>query len=74
MSNNPFEYTQLFNDNLTKPIKNLLIMNLSAFLSMVKTTTETVNAANQMFSEILHNLYKKGSESLQKIILNYIMR
>lgn len=66
MSNNPFEYMQLLNDNFTKNLKNLPMMDFSAFSNMVKNTTEAVNATNQMFSENLQNLYKKGSESLQK--------
>lgn len=65
MNNNPFEFMQsLINyDNFAKNIPN---MDFSSFSNMMKNTTEAINATNQMASESLQSIFKRGSDSLQK--------
>ena len=65
MNNNPFEYMQSFMnyDNFTK---NMQSTDFSSFSNMIKNTTEAINSTNQMVSESLQSIFKRGSDSLQK--------
>ena len=65
MNNNPFEYMQSFMnyDNFTKNVQST---DFSSFSNMIKNTTEAINSTNQMMSENLQSIFKRGSDSLQK--------
>ena len=50
-------------DNFTKNVQST---DFSSFSNMIKNTTEAINSTNQMMSENLQSIFKRGSDSLQK--------
>ena len=66
--NNPFEYMQSFmkNENFTKNMKDMPNMDFSSASNMMKSTAEAINSTNQMASESVQSIVKRGADSLQK--------
>jgi hypothetical protein len=67
-NNNPFEYMQSFmkNENFTKNMKDMPNMDFSSASNMMKSTAEAINSTNQMASESVQSIVKRGADSLQK--------
>ena len=67
-NNNPFEFFQGFinQDNLAKSMKWMPNMDLSAVTNMVKESAEAINNAQQLVSESLQSIVKRGADSFQK--------
>jgi len=67
-NNNPFEYMQSFmkNENFTKNMKDMPNMDFSSASTMMKSTAEAINSTNQMASESVQSIVKRGADSLQK--------
>jgi hypothetical protein len=67
-NNNPFEYMQSFmkNENFTKNMKDMPNMDFSSASNMMKGTAEAINSTNQMASESVQSIVKRGADSLQK--------
>jgi phasin family protein len=67
-NNNPFEFFQsLMNQEaFTKSMQGMPNVDLSSFSAAMKNTTEAVSSTNQMVSENMQSIFKRGSEALQK--------
>jgi phasin family protein len=67
-NNKPFEFFQSFmnQENLTNSMKWMPNMDLAALGNMVKETTETITSANQLISDTVQSITKRGSDSFQK--------
>jgi len=67
-NNKPFEFFQSFmnQENLTNSMKWMPNMDLSALGNMVKETAETITSANQLISDTVQSITKRGSDSFQK--------
>jgi phasin family protein len=53
-------------ENLTNSMKWMPNMDLAALGNMVKETTETITSANQLISDTVQSITKRGSDSFQK--------
>jgi hypothetical protein len=67
-NNNPFEFFQsiLNQEAFTKSMQGMPNVDLSSFSAAMKNTTEAVSSTNQMVSENMQSIFKRGSEALQK--------
>ena len=67
-NNKPFEFFQSFmnQENLTNSMKWMPNMDLAALGNMVKETAETITSANQLISDTVQSITKRGSDSFQK--------
>ena len=67
-NNNPFEYMQSFmkNENFAKNMKDMPNMDFSSASNIMKGTAEAINSTNQMASESVQSIVKRGADSLQK--------
>lgn len=68
MKNNPFEQMQSFMnfENFTKNMQGMPYMDFSSAQNLIKSTSETISLTNQMASESMQSIFKRGSDSLQK--------
>jgi hypothetical protein len=53
-------------ENLTNSMKWMPNMDLAALGNMVKETAETITSANQLISDTVQSITKRGSDSFQK--------
>lgn len=67
-NNNPFEFFQsiLNQEAFTKSMQGMLNVDLSSFSAAMKNTTEAVSSTNQMVSENMQSIFKRGADALQK--------
>jgi phasin family protein len=67
-NNNPFEFFQsLMNQEaFTKSMQGTPNIDMSSFSASMKNTAETLSSTNQMVSENMQSIFKRGSEALQK--------
>lgn len=67
-NNNPFEFFQSFmsQENLTKSMKWMPNMDMTSFGSMVKETAEVITSTNQLISDTVQSIAKRGADSFQK--------
>lgn len=65
---NPFEFMQsmMNQDNYMKNFKGFESMNFGAAPEVMKKNMEVLTSANQMASESLQTIMKRGSDSFQK--------
>ncbi len=63
-----FEFFQSFanQENLTKSMKWMPNMDSSSFSDMLKETNEIISSSNQLISETVQSIAKRGSDSFQK--------
>ena len=67
-NNNPFEFFQsiLNQEAFTKSMQGMPNVDLSSFSAAMKNTTEAVSSTNQMVSENMQSIFKRGADALQK--------
>ena len=67
-NNNPFEFFQsLMNQEaFTKSMQGMPNLDMSSFSATMKNTAEAVASTNQMVSENMQSIFKRGSDALQK--------
>jgi len=67
-NNNPFEFFQsiLNQEAFTKSMQGMSNVDLSSFSAAMKNTTEAVSSTNQMVSENMQSIFKRGADALQK--------
>ena len=67
-NNSPFEFFQSFmnQENLTKSMKSMPNIDMAAFGNMIKETTEAITSANQLISDTVQSITKRGTDSFQK--------
>ena len=67
-NNKAFEFFQSFTnqENLTKSMKWMPNMDSSSFSDMLKETNEIISSSNQLISETVQSIAKRGSDSFQK--------
>ncbi|GAB4169422.1 MAG: hypothetical protein Tsb006_7510 [Rickettsiaceae bacterium] len=67
-NNNPFEYMQSFmnQENFAKTMQNMQNIDISSMSNAMKNTAEAISAANQMASESVQSIFKRGADTLQK--------
>ena len=67
-NNTPFEFFQSFmnQENLTKSMKWMPNVDLASFGNMFKETAESITSANQLISDTVQSITKRGSDSFQK--------
>jgi len=69
-NNKTFEFFQSFanQENLTKSMKWMPNMDSASFSDMLKETNEIITSSNQLISETMQSIAKKGSDLFQKNI------
>ena len=67
-NNNPFEFFQsLMNQEaFTKSMQGMPNIDMPSFSASMKNTAETLSSTNQMVSENMQSIFKRGAEALQK--------
>jgi len=67
-NNNPFEFLQsLMNqEGFAKSMQGMPHVDTSSFSAAMKNAAESVSSTNQMVSENIQSIFKRGSEALQK--------
>ena len=62
-NNNPFEFFQsLMNQEaFTKSMQGMPNIDMSSFSASMKNTAETLSSTNQMVSENMQSIFKRGS-------------
>ncbi len=67
-NNNPFEFLQsLMNqEGFAKSMQGMPNVDVSSFSAVMKNTAEAVSSTNQMVSENMQSIFKRGSDALQK--------
>ncbi len=75
MKNNQFDFTQFMNqdamqfmnqDAMLKSMEGMPNLDFSSFTNMVKNNAEAITSTNQMASESIQSILKRGADSLQK--------
>jgi len=66
--NNPFEFFQSFmnQENLAKSMKWMPNMDMTSFGNMMKETAEAITSTNQLISDTVQSIAKRGADSFQK--------
>lgn len=67
-NNNPFEFFQSFmnQENLAKSMKWMPNMDMSSLGNIMKDTAETITSTNQLISDTVQSITKRGADSFQK--------
>lgn len=67
-NNNPFEFLQsLMNqEGFAKSMQGMPNVDVSSFSSAMKNTAEALSSTNQMVSENMQSIFKRGADALQK--------
>jgi len=67
-NNNPFEFFQSFmnQENLAKSIKWMPNMDMSSLGNIMKDTAEAITSTNQLISDTVQSIAKRGADSFQK--------
>ena len=67
-NNNPFEFFQSFmnQENLAKSMKWMPNMDMSSLGNIMKDTAEAITSTNQLISDTVQSIAKRGSDSFQK--------
>lgn len=67
-NNDPFEFFQsmMNRENFGKTLHDMPNVDFSAMTSAMKNTAEAISAANQMVSENMQSIFKRGAEVVQK--------
>ncbi len=67
-NNNPFEFFQsmMKNENFGKTLHDMPSVDFSTMTNTMKNTAEAISAANQMMSENMQSIFKRGAEVVQK--------
>ena len=66
--NNPFEFFQSFmnQENLAKSMKWMPNMDMSSLGNIMKDTAEAITSTNQLISDTVQSIAKRGADSFQK--------
>lgn len=67
-NNNPFEFFQSFmnQENFAKSMKWMPNMDMSSLGNIMKETAETITSTNQLISDTVQSIAKRGADSFQK--------
>jgi phasin family protein len=67
-NNNPFEFFQSFmnQENLAKSMKWMPNMDMSSLGNIMKDTAEAITSTNQLISDTVQSIAKRGADSFQK--------
>jgi len=67
-NNNPFEFFQSFmnQENLAKSMKWMPNMDMSSLGNIMKDTAEAITSNNQLISDTVQSIAKRGADSFQK--------
>ena len=67
-NNNPFEFFQSFmnQENLAKSMKWMPNMDMSSLENIMKDTAEAITSTNQLISDTVQSIAKRGADSFQK--------
>jgi phasin family protein len=67
-NNNPFEFFQSFmnQENLAKSMKWMPNMDMSSLGNIMKDTAEAITSTNQLISDTVQSITKRGADSFQK--------
>ena len=67
-NNNPFEFFQSFmnQENLAKSMKWMPHMDMSSLGNIMKDTAEAITSTNQLISDTVQSIAKRGADSFQK--------
>lgn len=67
-NNNPFEFFQSFmnQENLAKSMKWMPNMDMSSLRNIMKDTAEVITSTNQLISDTVQSIAKRGADSFQK--------
>lgn len=67
-NNNPFEFFQSFmnQENLAKSMKWMPNMDMSSLGNIMKDTAEAITSTNQLISDTVQSIVKRGADSFQK--------
>ena len=67
-NNNPFEFFQSFmnQENLAKSMKWMPNMEMSSLGNIMKDTAEAITSTNQLISDTVQSITKRGADSFQK--------
>lgn len=67
-NNNPFEFFQSFmnQENLAKLMKWMPNMDMSSLGNIMKDTAEAITSTNQLISDTVQSITKRGADSFQK--------
>jgi len=68
MSQNPFDFMQNFmqQDSFGKVMKVMPNVDLTSLTNMVKNNSDAITSTNQIASESIQSIMKRGAEGLQK--------
>ncbi|NRB10974.1 MAG: phasin family protein [Rickettsiaceae bacterium] len=67
MENNQFDFMQFMNQEaLLKSMQGMPAFDFSSFANIVKSNAEAITSTNQMASESMQSILKRGADSLQK--------
>ena len=67
-NNNPFEFFQSFmnQENFAKSMKWMPNMDMSSLGNIMKDTAEAITSTNQLISDTVQSITKRGADSFQK--------
>jgi phasin family protein len=67
-NNNPFEFFQSFmnQENLAKSMKWMPNIDMSSLGNIMKDTAEAITSTNQLISDTVQSITKRGADSFQK--------
>lgn len=67
-NNNPFEFFQSFmnQENFAKSMKWMPNMDMSSLGNIMKDTAEAITSTNQLISDTVQSIAKRGADSFQK--------